>query len=671
MRTYTTTKRLPTRQVHLDFHTSEHVPGVGSRFDKGAFQEALKRGNLTSITVFAKCHHSWCYFPSEVGRMHPTLDFDLLGAQIEAAHGIGVECPIYITVGWSANDAAWFPDSVCRDREGNRLSTKPMEGKPDDEAMPECCWWHLCPNGSYRDHVIALTREICEKYPVDGLFFDINNVVERCYCPHCLAGMEAEGVDIDDEEAVYAFNMRKWSSLKEACCDLAKAANPEATLYWNGKDKYLYHEGTYRFNTHAELEDLANAWGGYNKLPLRARFFKKQGRPVIAQSGKFNTVWGEFGGFKHPNALKYEATHMVCNGVCAAIGDQLHPQGEMDPGTYERLGEAFGYVASIEDYCLPSTHHAATGVWVVQDTEPNQSGVVNMLLEGQIGFDAVTAGDTLDDFDVIVLTGSRCLSDDDAELLRDYVGRGGGLLVVGKSALHCSEDRFVLDVGADYMGPATFDKDYTRVRSCWGREMVPTPFLNYHAGLRTRPRADAEVLADIHDPYFTRTFGHFCSHRNTPFTVEPSGAPATVRKGRVVFFAHNLGQSYLEYGMVLHRELVLHHLRELRQRVRLDVRMPSCGRAYLLQQAASGRYVAHLLYAPPLPRAEAMRLQLIEDLPPLHDVEVRLDVDEEIVAAGLVPGGEDVPFTVEDGVVKLVLPPFSMHQGVAFNYGEV
>ncbi|MBT7068738.1 MAG: hypothetical protein HN919_20760, partial [Verrucomicrobia bacterium] len=375
-----------------------------------------------------------------------------------------------------------------------------------------------------------------------------------------------------------------------------------------------------------------------------------------------------FGGFKHPNALKYETTHMVCNGVCAAIGDQLHPQGEMDLGTYDRLGEAFGYVASIEDYCLPSTHHATTGVWVVQDTEPNQSGVVNMLLEGQIGFDAVTASDNLADFDVVVLTGSRCLTDDDAARLRDYVAQGGGLLVFGESALHVSEERFVLDVGADYEGPAIVDKDYTRVRSCWGREMVPTPFLNYRAGMRTKTHADAEVLADIHDPYFARTFGHFCSHRNTPFKVEASAAPAVVRKGRTIFFAHNLGQIYLDYGMVLHRELVLHCLRELRQRAHLDVQMPSCGRAYLLKQEEASRYVAHLLYASPLPRAEAMRLQHIEDSPPLHDVEVQLAVDEEIVAARLVPGETDVPFVVENGMVKLVLPPFAMHQGVVFDY---
>ena len=34
--------KLSFRQVHLDFHTSEHIPGIGSEFSKAQFQEMLK-----------------------------------------------------------------------------------------------------------------------------------------------------------------------------------------------------------------------------------------------------------------------------------------------------------------------------------------------------------------------------------------------------------------------------------------------------------------------------------------------------------------------------------------------------------------------------------------------------------------------------------------------------
>ncbi len=53
-------------------------------------------------------------------------------------------------------------------------------------------------------------------------------------------------------------------------------------------------------NTHAELEDLPTTWGGYDKLPLEAKFHLGKGTPIVAMSGKFHKAWGEFGGFKHP-----------------------------------------------------------------------------------------------------------------------------------------------------------------------------------------------------------------------------------------------------------------------------------------------------------------------------------------------------------------------------------
>ena len=67
------------RQVHLDFHTSADCENVGADVDP---------------EVFAKCHHGFSYYPTEVGTRHPNLAVpDLMGAQIEALHGIGVLAP--------------------------------------------------------------------------------------------------------------------------------------------------------------------------------------------------------------------------------------------------------------------------------------------------------------------------------------------------------------------------------------------------------------------------------------------------------------------------------------------------------------------------------------------------------------------------------------------------
>jgi len=90
----------PSRQIHLDFHTSEHLPDIGAEFSKEQFQEALRVGRVNQINVFAKCHHSWSYYPTKIGKPHPNLATDLLGGQLEACHEIGVAAPIYYTGGW-------------------------------------------------------------------------------------------------------------------------------------------------------------------------------------------------------------------------------------------------------------------------------------------------------------------------------------------------------------------------------------------------------------------------------------------------------------------------------------------------------------------------------------------------------------------------------------------
>lgn len=52
-------KQLSPRQIHLDFHTSENIPGIGSTFDPEAFAKTAKEASISSMTVFARGHHGW------------------------------------------------------------------------------------------------------------------------------------------------------------------------------------------------------------------------------------------------------------------------------------------------------------------------------------------------------------------------------------------------------------------------------------------------------------------------------------------------------------------------------------------------------------------------------------------------------------------------------------
>ena len=103
-------KDLRFRQIHLDFHTSPYISGVGEKFDKKVWQERLLEANVDSITCFSLCHHGMSYHPTKVGKMHPSLKFDLLRAQMDACKEIGVKVQIYLSAGLNEYAAVTHPE---------------------------------------------------------------------------------------------------------------------------------------------------------------------------------------------------------------------------------------------------------------------------------------------------------------------------------------------------------------------------------------------------------------------------------------------------------------------------------------------------------------------------------------------------------------------------------
>lgn len=656
--------RQPSRQIHLDFHTSEHIPGVGSRFNKENFKKALLLGRVQSINVFAKCHHGWCYFPAKNGKMHPTLNFDLTGAMMEAAHEIGVRAPLYITVGWSANDAKEHPEWIVRHKDGTpALSAGKLDAKPE-ESKPYFSWYFLCPNGGYDQMIYALTREICERYDhLDGLWYDINFMPNTgCWCEACVKGMKQEGLDPDNTDDALFYYRKKWKTFMSTCCNILKERHKEATVFFNGGGAEPYTPEWHPWQTHFEMEDLPTTWGGYDKLPARAKFFAWYGKDYLGMSGKFHTSWGEFGGFKTSEAIKYECAVMLSFGARCSFGDQMHPTGEMDLETYRLIGEAYKYVEQVEPWCFDTKNTSRLGI-MYSKNRSSDNGLVKMLLEKQLDFDVVHDNEELHRFDVILLPDSVLLDEASAKRLNSFVEKGGGLLLSGKSGLNRAMDRFMIDAGVQYLGPANYENDYLRVSEKLGNNMVSSPILCKWGAHRTAV-VDGERLASICEPYFNRTYEKYCSHMNTPPRPEPAEHPAAVIKGKTVYLAHEIFRMYNEYGSLYHREYFMNALNLIYTDPVLKVEMPSAGRVNFVKQPNEDRYVLHLLYASPIQRGTAL---VIEDIVPLYNVKVALKVEEKIKRVYLAPQMENIEFRQEGQYVNLAVPKVHGHQIVVLD----
>ena len=655
-----------TRQIHLDFHTSEAIDNIGEKFEKEQFQEALIKGRVNSINIFAKGHHSWSYYPTKTGKMHPGLDFDLMGAQIEACREIGVTVQLYFTVGWSANDAIEHPEwAVLRKDGSNDYRDQLKNLGPDDHFRG---WEYLEPSGEYAELILAQTEEILQNYEVDGIWYDIFQPYHVNYNEFARQDMREHGININDPVAVMERQVERYHDFMRKSHDLVKKYIPDASVYYNGttatytgKHMEMFKYKLYQYNTKHDLEDLPTAWGGYDIFPYRSKYFANTGKEIVAMSGKFHKSWGEFGGFKYRDAILYEAASMIAFGACVNFGDQLHPSGMMDMTTYENIGYAYDYVEKIEAYGAGAQHISSTGLYVAEDL-PAVEGMVQMLLEKQVNFNVVNTLDDWSGIDILIITSGGVLTDD-VPRIRSFEERGGKILAMGNGIF--VDGQPIIDIGAGYLGTGEYDVDYTIVKESFSKEFITSPFLNYNAALRIEPGPDTEILAAIREPYFSRTVSHYCSHANTPFKLTDADHPAVIKKGNIIYLAHDLDRQYHREGARLHRELFYKALSVLRNKPLVTVEMPSMGRINLLHQPEFNRYVVHLLYASPIQRGS---VRVIEDLVSLYNIPVTVDIEEEIKSAYLIPSGKKVKIRRNNGKILLTIPEMKCHTGLVLEY---
>ena len=112
-------KPLGRRDIHLDFHTSGSIPGIGADFDGGEFAGRLREAHVDSVCVFARCHHGYCYYPTQVGTPHPHLEVpDLLGEMTRALRSADISVGVYTTVVWDELSWSMHPEWRVVDANG-------------------------------------------------------------------------------------------------------------------------------------------------------------------------------------------------------------------------------------------------------------------------------------------------------------------------------------------------------------------------------------------------------------------------------------------------------------------------------------------------------------------------------------------------------------------------
>jgi hypothetical protein len=647
----------PARQIHLDFHTSGAIGDVGTQFNAREFAAAMRRAHVNSVTVFAKCHHGLLYYNTARAERHPGLSkkLDLLGEQIEALHREGIRAPIYLSVQCDEYAADHYPQWIAQKVEGAPVR-RPAPG------MFEAGWQILDMSSPYQDYLAEQTQEVLQRFkPVDGIFFDM------CWdqpsiSKYSIAGLRKVKLNPESEADRAAYAKTVVRNYMKRFYRMVKAASPNATVYFNGRPLGSLSEELSCF-TQVEIEALPTGGWGYLFFPRHVRFIRTLGKPYLGMTARFHKSWADFGGLKPYAALEYETSQMMAHGAACSVGDQLHPRGFLDAAAYDLIGKVYQRVEEREPWLDRAT--PVTQIGVLQTSSPGiaaEEGVTQILSQLKHQFNFIDHETDFDRYELLILPDATVVSEKTVGRLKTFLRGGKALLATGTSCLGDEGRRLLLpELGIEVEGYSPFTASYMR----FGREILrglpPGDHVMYDRSIRVRSRRGARSLATIVEPYFERAWDHFSSHFQTP-PDRTSHFAGAVQNKNAGYIAWPIFSSYANHGNLTCRWLVERLINRLMPARLLTTNLPATGEATVMRQG--GRKIVHLLYYSPQRRT--LKLDIVEDIVPLHDVDLSLRLAKAPKSVYLAPARERLKFTWEDGVVRTEVPRIDGHAMVVF-----
>ena len=422
------------------------------------------------------------YFPSRIDRHCPNLKGrDLLRECFDEAAKHSMPIIVYQQIQYDSAGWTQFPEYRMQDAEGNDIPNR------------------ICYNRGYLDRAKQIADELME-YEIAGFHFDMLDYgfdkPYGCWCPACQDLFRSQ-YDVEmprkrtwDEawekllEFRYASNARFCNKLRA----YVHSRKPGLSVDFNyhGYPPFDWQVGELPV-PHSAMSDFVTAEGlpwafGYTMPSLITLFMKASHPEGLAQGVTWRGIREYHDYTVRPSLdIKAEVMTYLVHGAFCTIVDKANYEGTLDHEVYRRIGEAFGEARAKREYFGHSPVQEVgvyfserTRDWYERgdETPANMARIERMatrkyyesflgahsamveshipcgvLLDGSLSIEKLRA------FPVVYLPNAACLTEKQADLLREYVAEGGALVATGLTGVYDGLGRLRKDwVIADLVG---------------------------------------------------------------------------------------------------------------------------------------------------------------------------------------------------------------------------
>lgn len=533
--------------IHIDFHTMPGIDNIND-FDAEDFAQTLAYAHAKYVNIAAQCVEGFCYYPTRAGTVYPGLQRDIMGEAIAACRKRGIKVAAYLCCGADATALYAHPEWRKVRKDGRAEEDEFVDGERNSVLYKAC--FHT----GYAEYKKQLISEVLQ-YDIDGVFCDLM-FHEPCYCAACKSTLLARGANIDDDAAVLAF---RDETLRKFCTEVRAlvAAKDE-------KIHTFFNSGTwweYDFQDHIEIESLpGHRWWTYEYLPALAGFARACRKDTLFMTGRFQLGWGDFGGIKSEESLRYDMCQAVSIGAGFMVGDHLNPGAKLLRPLYKtirKINEEFEeYEAQIGDAAYAAEIAVLCGC-ESYELFAETKGICRILSELKYGYNVILPSFDFSPYKLLVVTSGTAFTAPLAEKIAEFLRRGGKAITCGTAGLDERGVDFALPQwksAFSYEGKDDRTDAFFTVSDLADGKFDGVPWAQYEPRVLVKA-ADAAVLAqDVH-PYFNQRCDGKYNYKYIP-PEKPSGYCAAACANDVAHVSFDLFTAYGKHFATVHKEIV-------------------------------------------------------------------------------------------------------------------
>jgi hypothetical protein len=642
--------------IHYDLHAGVQDTELGRELTPEHLRERLLRVKPDWIQCDCKGHAGYTSWPTEVGSTSPGVVKDALRIHRDVTRELGIKLGMHYSGVWDSRAVALHPDWARVNADGSA-----------DGNM-------TCRLSAYDDELmIPQMLEVVTKYDVDGFWVDGENWASApCWCERCreeftrrthldsipTAAREANW------EAWLAFHRDLFVEHVTAYANAVHALKPECLICSNWMYTVRQPEPIVAPVDYLS-GDYSHSWGA-DRAAAEGRVLDSRRRTWDLMAWGFTKTNGMEDSppwvFKPASHLCQELSEVIALGGAGMIYDNPQRSGWLTGWHQDVMAEVAAWCRERQDDCfgtetfpqvavLHLTSHYYSGndpLYNLGSIHEPMEGALHALLESQLSTDILLEHDVperLGEYRLAVVPEQTRLSPAVIGALEAFAARGGSVLLTGAHlAAECPELVGVepLELAEGASAAAQAEPEGCCLAVAGKAVPVSGPWAP------VTPTAGTEVWA----------FAMAEQDPEKDLTDRPAVTARRVGQGWIIAVHGPLFRNYFQG----HYPLLRRFIGDLVSRLGVAWDVTVAGPAWLelVLRRRGGQTLINLINRGSGETLSGSRV-IVEELPPVRDVVVRLRRGQAPASVRAVPEDPPVEWSFADGTVVIRLPEVAIH----------